>query len=137
MKKIITLIAVVLTMLAFSNAVTVEAAPFKANDKNPNVVSYYPGPDDVHAIPLDPVIHLTGIDLVMRNGNSENFNQWYYSEEHGGYHSVWKIRKPNQEVMEGWVLIENANPIGDDVGWGDHLVEGADYFVKTNQFKIN
>jgi hypothetical protein len=110
------------------------AAPFKAADKNPNVVAYYES--GAHGIPDEPGIYHEGKDLVMRAGKSGNFQQWFYgfANEYGGViegdHTVWKLQKDDQ-CADGWTEIEDAYP-----EWGDYLEPGADYCVKTNDFKV-
>lgn len=102
----------------------VKAAKAAPNPNNPNVVAYYEnGP---HTIPLNPQFSVEGFDLVMKNGNSGNFNQWFWNGDIG-YHSVWNMTKNGK--CENGVLIHNAYP-----GWGYYLVPNADYCVITNEF---
>jgi len=120
MKLLSVLFALMATVLAFSS--TIYAAP---DPNNPNVVAYYE--DGIHAIPLNATIWLEGYDLVMKNGNSGNFNQWFWNGDIG-YHSVWNVTK-NGNCANG-VLIHDPNPL-----WGDYLVDNADYCVITNIFQ--
>jgi hypothetical protein len=136
MKRLFALVAAV--ALFTGTAGMVSAAPFKAHDKNPNVVAHYdPG---LHAIigidGSSTVVHMTGRDIVMKAGNSCNFQQWFENDEIG-YHSVWKHVGHDYDgnVPHGWVLVENArNPETGDT-WGHHLCEG-DYLVKTNAYMV-
>lgn len=124
MKIIITLSAIVL----FAFAGVASAAHFKSN--NPNTVANYPTGD--HGIVGEPYLHV-GADVVTKSGNSGNFQQWFVgtSTENGGVsekdHSVWKVSKDGSCSNDGWVLVENASQ-----SWGDYLVSGANYCVKTN-----
>ncbi|MGI5827645.1 MAG: hypothetical protein ACOX6V_01330 [Patescibacteria group bacterium] len=134
MKKLI-ILATVLSLLFFL-AGTVKAAPFKAADKNSNVVAYYEeGP---HGIPGEEEYH-EGKDLVMKAGNSGVFQQWFYgwSEEDGGIiegdHSVWKLAK-DEECPDNWFKMTVTGPDGDNY-WGDYLKEGETYCIHTNDFR--
>ena len=104
---------------------------------NKNVVSYYF--DGRHEIPGEPNEEHFGEDLVMKAGNSGNFHQWFlgWSEEESyhGEHSLWLVKR-GPECPDDFLEIPDANPEGDDVGWGDHFPEGADYCVKTNDYKL-
>jgi hypothetical protein len=128
--------AVALGMVAVM-AAPVAAAPFNAYGKNPNIVEYHPGPDDVHAIigvdGSDKPIYLEGKDLVMAAGKSGNFQQWY---ENGiGYHSVWRHVGDQTHCPGDWVLVEDARDPEEGDTWGYHLEEG-NYCVKTNAYKV-
>jgi len=120
-----------LTVVAFVAGPTL-AAPFKA-DNNPLIVANYPTGD--HGIVGEPVLH-NGADVVMRAGNSGNFQQWFYgtAAEEGvvteGDHSVWLISKDGT-CPSNFVLVPSANP-----DWGDYLVAGADYCVHTNDYHV-
>lgn len=112
----------------FAFAGSAEAAPNKSN--NPNVVAYYETGD--HGIPGDYNLH-TGMDVVSKLGNSGNFDQWFYGwaaelNAYIGHHSVWKVSKDGK-CKNDEVLVPNAS-----ANWGDYLVTGADYCVKTNDF---
>lgn len=110
------------------------AAPFNAADNNPQVEAYYPTGD--HGIVGENDTH-TGQDLVMRAGNSDNFQQWFYgtSTENGGNtegdHSVWKNVGDKTSCNGNSVSVQNAYP-----AWGDYLEPGANYCVKTNDFHV-
>lgn len=110
------------------NAAVVFAAPFNAVN-NPQIVANYDS--GAHGVVGEPATH-TGMDVVMRAGNSGNFQQWFYgnSSEDGlhGDHSVWLLQK-NGGCPGNSTLIVNPNP-----SWGDYLVSGANYCVKTNDF---
>ncbi len=111
---------------------TVNAAPFRAFDKNPNVVAYYPEGD--HGIPGESFLH-QGEDLVMRNCRSCNFQQWFLgtSEEQGGIkegeHTVWRSVGQATTCPKGWILMISPYP-----AWGDYLQPGANYCVHNNDF---
>lgn len=129
--RFITLLLTILIAAVFF-ATKASAAPFKAADKNPNVVAFYEtGP---HGIADEPGIYHEGMDIVMKAGKSGNFQQWFYgfADENGGViegdHSVWRVAKDG--CSNGWTRIEDAYP-----EWGDYLKPGADYCVKTNDFK--
>lgn len=108
------------------------AAPFNAAANNPQVVAYYPTGD--HGIPGEPFLH-NGEDLVMRAGNSGNFQQWFYgySAEAGGItegdHSVWMNVGSKTSCPNGWFLVPDAYP-----EWGSYLEPGANYCTHTNDF---
>jgi hypothetical protein len=114
--------------LAFAVVGAAQAAPTGAAWSNPNVVAFYTsGP---HGIPGEPFYH-EGMDLVMRMGNTGNFQQWFYgdSEEPVGVHgdhSVWKVMK-NGEC--NGVVMHNPYP-----AWGDYLTPDVDYCVTTNDY---
>jgi hypothetical protein len=135
MKRIITL-AVAVALFAGS-ASGVLAAPFNAYGKNPNIVEYHPGPDDVHAIigidGSDEIVYKEGKDLVMAAGKSGNFQQWY--ENGMGYHSVWLHVGDSTHCPDSFVLIEDARSPEEGDTWGYHLEEG-NYCVKTNAYKV-
>lgn len=124
--KIVALAAVAAIALAGNVAL---AAPFKA-EGNPQIVANYPtGP---HGIPGESEYH-EGADVVMRAGNSGNFQQWFYgtsaSEGLHGEHSLWKYSESG-ECNDNEVKVE----VGDPSAWGDYLVDGGTYCVKTNDF---
>lgn len=121
------------TALAVSlfGATAAFAAPFNAGN-NPQIVANYSTGD--HGIPGEPYLH-TGADVVMRAGNSGNFQQWFYgtSAENGGItegdHSVWKNVGTSTSCSDNETLVADAYP-----QWGDYLEPGANYCVKTNDF---
>lgn len=80
-----------------------------------------------------------GRDLVMRRGNSGDFQQWFEGNDPNGnfvaIHSVWNLLKKGDSCPNDWIKIVNANPAGPDYGWGDYLVEGADYCVHNNYYQ--
>ena len=111
------------------------AAPYKAAENNPQVVAFYE--EGTHGIPSEPGGNHEGTNMVKQNGNSGNFQAWFYGTfpagEEGlhGHHLVWKISKDGTCPSDA-VFIPDANP-----GWGDYLVEGADYCVLDNQYKVD
>jgi hypothetical protein len=128
MKNTYGVLALSLALAVFAGAHSVEAAPAKSG--NPNTVANYETGD--HGIPGDYYLH-TGADIVTRLGNSGNFDQWFmgWAAETGGnigHHSVWKVSKDGT-CKSDEVLVPNASS-----NWGDYLVAGADYCVKTNDF---
>lgn len=118
------------TLFAFVSP-TLAVPPNNPNLNNPNIVAYYPGPNDVHGIPQETEEH-RGADLVIKSGNSNNFQQFFYgtstSEGTHGEHTTWNYvgTDPNYECPPGWDLYP------DDYG-GDYLTEGY-YCVKTNDY---
>jgi len=119
----------VLLLSAFTPAAF--AAPFNAANNNPQVQAYYPTGD--HGIAGESDTH-TGQDLVMKAGNSGNFQQWFQgtSTENGGNtegdHSVWKnVGDSTTCNGNNSTLVTNANP-----SWGNYLQPGANYCVHTN-----
>ncbi len=108
---------------------SVSAAPFNASG-NPNIVANYPtGP---HGIPGEAEFH-EGADVVMRAGQSGNFQQWFYgtsaSENLHGEHSNWKNVGSATTCPNGWILFVDPYP-----EWGDYLEPGANYCIHTNNF---
>lgn len=119
-------LALALSLLAVP-LLSVSAMP---NENNPNVVAYYEnGP---HAIVGEPDVHY-GKDVVMKAGNSGNFQQWFYGtsalEGEHGEHSVWQISKDGT-CPDKWDHVADPHP-----EWGDYLTPGTDYCVHTNEFK--
>jgi hypothetical protein len=103
-----------------------------SNADNPNNVAYYHATSDIHAIPITtnsafPLYVTGGSDVVMQNGESGNFQQWWWNNSIG-YHSVWN-QSQNGNCPSNAVLVTNAYP-----SWGSYLVPGADYCVITNEF---
>jgi hypothetical protein len=132
-------IAVIMSGLLIFGVSSVSAAPFKAEDKNPNVLVYYE--DGKHGIVGEDALH-EGQDLVMKAGKSGNFQQWFYGiayEGEGGAaitegdHSVWKLSKDGS-CPEGWYKLEGVNTSPDKF-WGDYLEYGATYCIHTNDFR--
>ncbi len=130
------LLTVLLTVLMFVFTTNeVYALPENENkaDNNPQVVSYYPGPNDVHGIVGESETH-TGSDLVMRAGGSGVFQQWFLGESASegthGEHSVW-VPANNGTCPNGWVYIADPNPI-----WGTHFPDNTDYCVHTNDYAL-
>lgn len=108
------------------------AAPYNAALNNPQIVAYYTsGP---HGIPSEPGGNHIGTDIVMRSGNSGNFEEWFYgtfpagNEGPHGDHDVWLVSKDGT-CPSNATIVPNAYP-----GWGDYLVPGATYCVITNDF---
>ncbi len=75
MKKTFIVSALALGILAMNSGMAF-AAPYNAADNNPQVVAFYP--TGTHGIPSEPCANHVGEDLVMRAGNSGNFQQWSY-----------------------------------------------------------
>lgn len=131
MKK---LIMALMMVGVFGFVPVVFAAPNDPNKaaNNPQVVAYYPTGD--HGIVGEPYLH-QGVDLVMLAGKSGNLQQWFTgtSAEPGdiveGDHSIWRNIGSSTQVPNGWVLMVDPYP-----EWGDYLVPGANYAVKTNDF---
>lgn len=120
-----TLLLLAAVILGGANTAKAAASP-----NNPQVVAYYL--TGSHGIVGEYYLH-EGKDVVMRAGNSGNFQQWFYgtsAEGVHGDHSVWKISK-NGTCSDGAILVPNAS-----ASWGDYLVHGADYCVKTNDFHV-
>lgn len=113
-----------------------EAAPFKAADKNPNVVAHYESGS--HGIPGNPNYH-EGEDLVMQVGKSGVFQQWFYGkgvdyEDDHGHHSVWKQSKDG--CPPNWFEMKVTDMDGGNF-WGDYLdLEPGDYCIHTNDFRV-
>ena len=113
------IIAGITTALVFTIGASItSAAPFNAAS-NPNIVANYPtGPH--------------GIVVVMRAGQSGNFQQWFEgtsaSEGYHGEHSLWKESQTG-ECKDKEYLVSNAHP-----EWGDYLAPDTDYCVKTNDY---
>ncbi len=123
------IVVIILAIAGVVMAPNAHAAPFNAVN-NPQIVANYPtGP---HGIPGEAEFH-EGADVVMRAGNSGNFQQWFYgtsaSESLHGEHSKKKNVGSQTECPNGWVLIPDAHP-----EWGDYLEPGANYCVHTNDF---
>lgn len=110
------------------------AAPFHAAENNPNVVAYYDLYTDTHGI-AGITGTFTGTDLVMKNGNSGNFQQWFYGKfpdgTTGGIHTIWNVSKDGT-CPDKWILIKQANP-----SWGDYLLKNRDYCVNNNYFNVS
>lgn len=109
---------------------TAGAAPTNTpkGTNNPQVVAFYQ--TGAHGIVGENYLH-TGVDLVKRNGNSKNFQQWFLGDSAEGFHgdhSVWKISKDGTCAAD-WIAVPNAS-----ASWGDYLEAGATYCVKTNSF---
>ncbi len=126
------------------------AAPFKAHDKNPQIVAYYP--DGPHGIVGDNDYH-EGMDIVMETGlgakksefklEGNVVQQWFYGQAAEGpngefitigKHSVFKLSKDGT-CPNGWYTLEDVNTHPDRF-WGDYLTTGATYCVKTNEFRV-
>lgn len=109
------------------------AAPFNA-ENNPQIVANFPTGD--HGVVGESDTH-NGADVVMRAGDSGNFQQWFYgtSTENGGIiegdHSVWMhVGSSTTCPNDDWDLVVNANQ-----SWGDYL-EPGNYCVHTNDFHV-
>lgn len=134
MKKLFTLVAVFGLFLLSHQ--TVSAAPFMAKN-NPQIVANYPTGN--HGIVGEPDTH-TGADVVMRTGNSGNFQQWFKgtSTETGNPletdHSVIKLSN-NGSCQAGWDKLVPTDASGSNY-WGDYLQYGATYCVRTNDSHV-
>ncbi len=129
--------------LLLTGASQVVAAPSQAVDKNPQIVSYYP--DGVHGIVGESAYH-TGMDIVMKAGKSGVVQQWFYGNEYDnptgngeparvvGHHTVFRPAE-NGSCPDGWYTLFDINGAPDRF-WGDHFETGADYCVRTNDFKL-
>ena len=127
MKKLLATITASAMLVATSGVAF--AAPFNAADKNPNIVAYYPdGPHGI--VGFDG--NFIGQDLVMKRGNSGNFQQWFYGTnpegETLGIHSVWNVSKDGT-CQDSWILVKNAFP-----DWGNYFQQNTDYCVHNNIF---
>ena|SRR5258708_6259508 len=135
MKKILLTSAAALGLFVMS-AGAIFAAPYNPNFVNPQVVAFYTsGP---HGIPSETCSNHYGFDLVMRDGNSGNFQEWSYGstpcDENGvlhGDHDLWQISKDGT-CPDKATTIPNAYP-----GWGSYLTPGATYCVLNNDFHVN
>ncbi len=125
------IMSIFMALAMLFSAVPVFAAPFKA-DNNPQIVANYATGD--HGIPGEPATH-TGADVVMQAGNSGNFQQWFYgfADENSGImegdHSVWKLSKDGTCPSNTFAMTVGPNNF-----WGDYLVQGATYCIRTNDF---
>ena len=130
MKKLTFLLALI-GILAFP-AITF-AAPDNSQKaaNNPQVVAYYDS--GTHGIVGEDPTH-TGTDLVMKAGNSGNFQQWFTGTATApdsnpeGDHSIWMSVGDSTSCPSGWNLVTNANQL-----WGNYLQAG-NYCVHNNDF---
>ena len=76
--KILILVLALISLFLISPSVA-EAVPFKAADKNPNVVAHYE--EGVHGIPVQDSGYHEGEDLVTRAGKSGVFQQWFTEKD--------------------------------------------------------
>lgn len=130
LRKLITLGAS-LSILAMP--VSAFAAPFNAAN-NPNIVANYPnGPHTI--VEKDGSIDYRdyGADVVIRAGNSNNFQQWFVGNNDSD-HSVWMDVETATSCPAKWTFIENPYhpPFGDT--WGYYFPPGDNYCVHTNDF---
>jgi len=133
MKKTITTFMVSAMLLATTGIAL--AAPWvpAGNQVTPNdkFVAYYP--NGRHAIPGFSSDQFYGRDLVMRRGNSGQFQQWFEGTDPTGtfvaIHSVWNLAHGNN-CPNTWITIPNAYP-----QWGFYLVPGATYCVHNNFYQ--
>lgn len=134
MKFIISLFALLSVMFMSSNSAFATDRLLDGRVGNPNFVVYYP--DGLHGIVGESGIRHEGEDLVMKDGNSGNFHQWFFGtsdEEDGkleGDFSRWQVRKEGHDCQDDFILVPNAYP-----QWGTYLEPGADYCVKTTDFE--
>lgn len=139
-RKILTVFATA-AVLASSFAGIASAAPFNAASNNPNVVAFYPSGD--HGVVGENANH-NGTDLVMRAGQSGNFQQWFYGQAlegpNGspiteGDHSLWKVSRGGTCPAGSFALQVSTDPNSNNF-WGDYLEDGATYCVRTNDFHV-
>lgn len=129
MKKIIAVLSTL--AISFFGANSALAAPFNAVN-NPQIVANFQD-NSLHGIPGESETH-RGSDVVMRAGDSGNFQQWFYgtSTENGGItegdHSIWKSVGDSTTCKDNQVLVPDASS-----AWGDYLQPG-NYCVRTNDF---
>lgn len=140
---------IALVTLVLTGAGYVYAAPFKAADKNPQVVAYYPTGD--HGVVSEDATH-NGQDLVMETSlgakkdkfqhDAKVTQQWFYGQANEGPngssiaegdHSLFMLSKDGT-CQKGWYFLKDVNTSSDRF-WGDYLTTGADYCVKTNDFR--
>ncbi len=117
--------------MAGAGASTALAAPFNATN-NPNIVANYDS--GIHGIVGDSNVN-EGSDVVMRAGNSGNFQQTFqqwFMDGTAGVHSVWMVSKDGS-CPDDWYKIENINTNSDNF-WGDYLQTGETYCVHNNEF---
>lgn len=129
---IVVVSVVVLGGFLFAGQRSAWAAPNSAGN-NPQIVANYSSGD--HGIVGEPFLH-QGSDVVMQAGSSGNFQQWFYgtsTESTGthGDHSIWMLANNGTCPNSNWILVPNAS-----ASWGDYLVAGADYCVKTNDYQV-
>lgn len=157
MKFLVSLFSAVAAVLVAAGSTFATPLVLNGHESDPNFVVYYPS--GFHGIVGESDIPHEGEDLVMRAGQSGNFQQWFCGisgdesgiENHGQQlngingedgddevnfeceHSVWIQLNPNQPCNgENAVLVPNAYPT-----WGDYLTPGADYCVTTNDFNVH
>lgn len=130
MKKALTVAATTTLFVVFTGVAFALPTNEQKGENNPQVVAHYQ--TGTHGIPGEYDTH-TGVDLVKRNGNSGNFQQWFYgesaSEGKHGEHSLWKVSKDGTCAAD-WITVPNAS-----ANWGDYLLAGATYCVKTNDYQ--
>ncbi len=128
----IALVSLAMGVATMFSAGSAYAAPFDASNNPQIVANYESGP---HGIPQEPEYH-EGMDVVMKAGNSGNFQQWFEgtsaSEGYHGEHSVWKEVGSDTSCPAGWDFYLDPNP-----EHGDYLTPGANYCVKTNGYLGN
>ena len=133
MKKLLASFATITVFLASTS--TAMAAPWfpAENQLTPNdkFVAYYP--DGRHAIAGFDNDQFFGRDLVMRRGESGQFQQWFQgTNPNGDYvaiHSVWNLAHAGK-CPNTWISIPNAYP-----QWGYYLVPNATYCVHNNFYQ--
>ncbi len=132
MKKIFAFLAISVFFLVNSPAAF--AAPWVPASANPfsdKYVAFYDW-GTTHGIAGEEGTFV-GRDVVMRRGNSGQFQQWFEGTnpdgEYVAIHSVWNFAH-NKGCQDNWVTIENAYP-----DWGDYLVPGATYCVHNNYYQ--
>ena len=126
----INLLSLGVALAVLVTPLTAFAAPFTAIH-NPNIVANYQ--TGQHGVVSEPYVH-TGADVVMQNGQSGNFQQWFYgtTNEPGvtseGDHSLFKNVGTSSSCTSGATLLTHP------VAWGSYLNASANYCVKTNDF---
>ncbi len=115
------------------------AAPNNAAN-NPNIVANFPSGQHtvIEGNGVTDFNHV-GSDVVMKAGNSNNFQQWFQGSSttesqagaHGD-HSVWRDIGSNTSCPSGWTFVANPKqpPTGDT--WGSYFPNGDNYCVHTN-----
>lgn len=141
MKRNIILTSILLAFF-LSSASPIVAAPFNAGGKNKQIVAIYLDPTSTHGVVSEPECNHVGIDVVKKNGNSGNFQQWSYGtqpctgEPLHGDHDLWKLSKDGTCPDKATKIVQPN--IGDPnyPGWGTYLEPGATYCVFNNKFHV-
>lgn len=137
MKKILgTLISFCMMGFAVTPAL---AAPNNATN-NPNIVANYSNGQHtvIEGGGITDFNHV-GSDVVMKAGNSQNFQQWFQGtsttetqDSTHGDHSVWRNVGSNTSCSSGWTLVVNPKQPPTGATWGSYFPNGDNYCVHTN-----